>query len=165
MLEIIWNNILAFPHEIWNDFIDFFKAFYNPNNSILENIFYNEIVWVILALWLYIKTGGKGGIYIIITLPLLWLIFHIVIVYLGIEIFFLLLITISICYYYRRGLNNIFDIIFTMIKYIVLVVLVSYIILAVFGAPMFLIAIMVSAIFLVISAIKNYIKKWRNNNI
>lgn len=159
MFEIILNNILAFPANIWSDILAFFNSFYNPNNSILENIFYNEIIWVGLALWIYIKNGGAGIIYILLAFPLICLICHMIIISFGIEIFFILLITINICYYWRKGLNNIFDIIFKITKYIVLVVLVSYIILTVFGTVIFFIAIIVALIRFTISIIKKYRKK------
>lgn len=164
MLEIIWNNILAFPANMWNDIMSFFASFYNPNKSILENIFYNEVLWVGLAIWLYIKNGGQGGVYIILTFPLIWLIFHIMIVYLGIEVFFLLFVTVTACFYWRKGLNNILGIIFKILKYVVLFAIASYIILAIFGPQMYLIAIMISIIVSIISIINNY-RKRRDNNI
>ena len=162
MFDIFLNNLLSFPANLWNSVFSFISSLYNPNVGILENLYYNDYIWFGLALWLLIKTGGEGWLYIIIVLPFIWLLGHITIKFIGIEFFFLLLIVVCICYYWRKGFNNILDIIFKIIKYVLIVAIGSYIILAVFGPLMFFTVIMIVAIIFIFLAIRSFLKKIRN---
>jgi len=106
MLEILFNNIMAFPADIFNDILRFFKSLYDPNQNILENIFYNDFVWFGIGVWIWIKNGGQGCFYILLGLPIVWLVCKAIIIAFGIEFLFIILTAIILLTYLKNRNRN-----------------------------------------------------------
>lgn len=107
MLELMFDKLLAFPAEILGDILNFFKSLYDPNKNILENIFNNELLWVGVGLFIWIKNGGQGCLYLIFTMLIMWLLCKAAIISLGIEVFALILVcVIAVVFLTRRGTTN-----------------------------------------------------------
>lgn len=103
MLEILLNNLLEFPARVWNNFVSYVVSFYDTNEGFLENLFYNDWLWIFIGLLLYVKCGGKGCLYLIFFLIITWLISKMIIAAFGIEVFFImLLISVGIAYLVKK---------------------------------------------------------------
>ncbi len=103
---IVWNNVIHFPNNLVDNVSSFFGSLYDPNEGILENIFYNDWTWIILFIILMLATRGQGVLLIIGTLFVLWLLGNLVILSLGIEVFFMVaLISVVIVIFFFRNRN------------------------------------------------------------
>ena len=98
MLENIVNGLLALPGDAWSQITLFFGSFYNPNKGVLENIFYNEMLWVGLGVYLFYKCQ-VNLLLLIFTLFFLWFIIHCMITFFGIELFSILFVLVIILTY------------------------------------------------------------------
>ena len=103
---IVWNNVINFPINLIDNVSNFFGSLYDPNEGLLENIFYSDYTWIILFIILMLATRGQGVLLIIGTLFVLWLLGNLVILSLGIEVFFAVaLISVVIAMFFFRNRN------------------------------------------------------------
>ena len=104
---IVLDNIVKFPRNLMDDLLSFFGSFYDPNEGILENIFYNDWIWIILFIILLTATRGKSIGLILGYLFVLWLLGNLIILSLGIKIFFViaLISTLIAMFFFSRNRN------------------------------------------------------------
>lgn len=106
--DIALRNLLDFPNDLWNDTCRFFGSFYDPNEGVLENIFYNDWTWIILFIILLVGTGGQNVILILVTMLLIWLLGQMIIIAFGIKFFFVLVtvVVVFMRFFFRRNRNS-----------------------------------------------------------
>lgn len=164
MLDIIWKNLLAFPVAIWERFCTFLSVFYNPNEGMLENIFYSDLLWFVLLITIWIQLGGKF-FYSIFTVLFSFIIGHMLIVYLGIEVFFTLVGVVLLCIYFNRGTRICLDLLYQVAKYIILIALGGTLLMFFFGSIGVIFGFIVGVIYAIVTLTKRFFLKKRRNSV
>ena len=105
MWEILWKNVKEFPASIYNDFKNFLGSFWDPNEGLLENIFYGDWTWILLFIIFLTATKGRNIFTIIGALLSIWLLGNIIILAFGIKFFFSLAIVVAafMVFYFKRS--------------------------------------------------------------
>ena len=162
MLDIIWKNLLAFPSSIWERFCTFTSVFYNPSEGVLENIFYSDLLWFILLIAIWVQLGGKF-FYSIFTVLFLFIVGHMLIVFLGIEVFFTLVGIALLCIYFNRGTRICLDLLCQVAKYIIVIALSGTFLMIFFGPIGAILGFIVGVIYAIVALTKKFILKRRNS--